>query len=124
MEGSPRVRQGCRTSASRRLPESFASARFSVKSDPSDADAQLNIGLDESFPSSDAPSNTVPGSGEPAPSSGLDPEAERKIVERRERAYAIWEQEGRPEGRHDEHWHRAGSKDAPEPGTAAWIEGP
>ncbi|WP_161142169.1 DUF2934 domain-containing protein, partial [Propylenella binzhouense] len=26
----------------------------------------------------------------------------------RERAYRIWEEEGRPEGRHDEHWHRAG----------------
>ena len=23
------------------------------------------------------------------------------------RAYAIWEKEGRPEGRHEEHWHRA-----------------
>jgi Protein of unknown function (DUF2934) len=25
----------------------------------------------------------------------------------RERAYAIWEEEGRPDGRHLEHWHRA-----------------
>lgn len=25
----------------------------------------------------------------------------------RRRAYHIWEEEGRPEGRHDEHWHRA-----------------
>ena len=25
----------------------------------------------------------------------------------RERAYHIWLDEGRPEGRHDEHWHRA-----------------
>ncbi len=25
----------------------------------------------------------------------------------RERAHAIWEQEGRPEGRHDEHWQQA-----------------
>ncbi|WP_342643669.1 DUF2934 domain-containing protein [Rhodoligotrophos ferricapiens] len=25
----------------------------------------------------------------------------------RERAHQIWEQEGRPEGRHDEHWERA-----------------
>ncbi len=25
----------------------------------------------------------------------------------RERAYQLWEQEGRPEGRADEHWHRA-----------------
>lgn len=101
-----------------------AQSHDGLKSDPSDADAKLDIGLDESFPSSDTPSNTAPGSDGPAPSSGFDPEAERKIVERRERAYAIWEQEGRPEGRHDEHWHRAGSEDAPEPGTAPWTEGP
>ena len=25
----------------------------------------------------------------------------------RQRAYALWESEGRPEGRHEEHWHRA-----------------
>ena len=25
----------------------------------------------------------------------------------RQRAYEIWENEGRPEGRHDEHWARA-----------------
>ncbi len=26
---------------------------------------------------------------------------------RRERAYKIWEDEGRPEGRHEDHWRRA-----------------
>ena len=25
----------------------------------------------------------------------------------RERAYELWEREGRPEGRHDDHWHQA-----------------
>ena len=25
----------------------------------------------------------------------------------RDRAYELWESEGRPDGRHDEHWHRA-----------------
>lgn len=25
----------------------------------------------------------------------------------RNRAYAIWEAEGRPEGQHESHWHRA-----------------
>ena len=25
----------------------------------------------------------------------------------RKRAYQIWEAEGRPDGRHDDHWHRA-----------------
>jgi hypothetical protein len=28
----------------------------------------------------------------------------------RERAYALWETEGRPSGRHEEHWHRANSE--------------
>lgn len=27
--------------------------------------------------------------------------------QRRERAYKIWEDEGRPEGAHDDHWNRA-----------------
>lgn len=36
----------------------------------------------------------------------------------KQRAYALWEKEGRPEGRHDEHWQRAaeemhGLEDAP-----------
>lgn len=25
----------------------------------------------------------------------------------RDRAYELWEKEGRPDGRHDEHWHQA-----------------
>jgi hypothetical protein len=25
----------------------------------------------------------------------------------RERAYGIWEREGRPDGQHESHWHRA-----------------
>jgi hypothetical protein len=29
---------------------------------------------------------------------------------KRARAYEIWEQEGRPEGQHDEHWARAASE--------------
>jgi hypothetical protein len=28
-------------------------------------------------------------------------------MQQRERAYQIWEDEGRPEGRHDDHWTRA-----------------
>jgi hypothetical protein len=39
-------------------------------------------------------------------------EAERSGREHkvRERAYKIWEDEGRPEGRHDDHWHQANSE--------------
>jgi hypothetical protein len=33
----------------------------------------------------------------------------------RERAYQIWEQEGRPEGRHDEIWQKARSELDPDP---------
>jgi hypothetical protein len=31
--------------------------------------------------------------------------------QQRERAYKIWEDEGRPEGAHEEHWRRAEVKD-------------
>lgn len=49
-----------------------------LKRNPSDEDAKLDIALDETFPSSDAPSNTQPGKGkDPAPSSGFDEEAEK-----------------------------------------------
>ena len=34
----------------------------------------------------------------------MEPEIEERI---RARAYAIWEQEGRPDGRHLEHWLEA-----------------
>jgi len=45
---------------------------------PSDEDAKLDVALDETFPTSDAPSNTQPGKGkEPAPSSGYDEAAEK-----------------------------------------------
>ena len=45
---------------------------------PADEDAKLDVALDETFPTSDAPSNTQPGKGkDPAPSSGYDEEAEK-----------------------------------------------
>jgi hypothetical protein len=49
-----------------------------LKNNPADEDAKLDVALDESFPSSDAPSNTQPGKGkDPLPSSGYDEDAER-----------------------------------------------
>ena len=30
-----------------------------------------------------------------------------KDQDQRERAYKIWEEEGRPDGQHDDHWRRA-----------------
>ena len=45
---------------------------------PSNEDAKLDVALDETFPTSDAPSNTQPGKGkDPAPSSGYDEETEK-----------------------------------------------
>ena len=45
---------------------------------PADEDAKLDVAVDESFPTSDAPSNTQPGRGlDPAPSSGFDADAEK-----------------------------------------------
>ena len=52
---------------------------------PSDEDAKLDVALDESFPTSDAPSNTQPGKGkDPPPSSGYDEEAEKDRMKGKE----------------------------------------
>lgn len=43
-------------------------------------------------------------------------ERERQIEER---AYALWEAEGHPHGKHEEHWHRAAREiDAKKPATS------
>jgi hypothetical protein len=44
---------------------------------------------------------------EAAGKSGAAPDPETNDHEVRARAYDIWEREGRPEGRHDEHWRQA-----------------
>jgi hypothetical protein len=54
-----------------------------LKEDPSDPDGKLDIGLDETFPSSDAPANTQPGGGNPVASTGFDEEEERRLAEER-----------------------------------------
>ncbi len=56
-----------------------------LKDDPSDDEARLEIALDESFPTSDAPGHARPGTSEPAPSSGYDHRTETGIVRRRKR---------------------------------------
>jgi N utilization substance protein B len=51
-----------------------------LKRDPSDKDAKLDRGLDESMDASDPPSATAPGdSGDPLPSSGFDAAAEEAL---------------------------------------------
>lgn len=50
-----------------------------LRKNPAHEDAKLDVALDETFPSSDAPANTQPGKGsDPAPSSGYDEAAERE----------------------------------------------
>ena len=49
-----------------------AEMHAALKRDPSDCDAKLDVALDETFPTSDPPSQTQPGKGlDPAPSSGF-----------------------------------------------------
>lgn len=50
-----------------------------LRRDPTDEDAKLDVALDETFPTSDAPSITQPCKTEPAPSSGYDEAAEEKL---------------------------------------------
>lgn len=50
-----------------------------LREDPADEDAKLDVALDETFPSSDAPANVQPGKSlDPAPSSGYDPDEEAR----------------------------------------------
>jgi hypothetical protein len=52
-----------------------------LRRNPADEDAKLDVAIDETFPASDAPSNTQPGKGkDPAPSSGYDEAAENALA--------------------------------------------
>jgi len=65
------------TPSTRVRPAHDAKDDARLRRDPGDEDAKLDVALDETFPTSDAPSNTQPGKGkDPAPSSGYDEEAE------------------------------------------------
>jgi hypothetical protein len=56
-----------------------------LQKDPGNEDAKLDVALDETFPTSDPPSNTQPGKGQdPAPSSGYDPAAEQARMDGKE----------------------------------------
>ncbi|MDB5663037.1 MAG: hypothetical protein JWM38_1395 [Sphingomonas bacterium] len=56
-----------------------------LRQNPSDEDAKLDVAIDETFPASDAPSNTQPGRGsDPAPSSGYDEAAEREKLDNKQ----------------------------------------
>jgi hypothetical protein len=49
-----------------------------LQRDPSDPDAKIDAGSDESMDASDPPAAAAPGSQEPAPSSGYDEAAEKE----------------------------------------------
>ena len=52
----------------------------------------------------------------------MDQEKYRRIERR---AYALWQAEGQPQGRHEEHWHRAIRElEAEENGSAAGKRSP
>ena len=52
-----------------------------LRDNPASEDGKLDVALDESFPTSDAPSNTQPGKGkDPAPSSGYNPAEEERLT--------------------------------------------
>lgn len=58
-----------------------ASDSEQLRRNPSNEDAKLEVALDETFPGSDAPSNTQPGKGkDPPPSTGYDPDAEGALA--------------------------------------------
>ena len=66
-----------------------ADSHGGLKADPSDVDAKLDIGLDESFPTSDVPAQVHAGSSEPALSSGYDEKAEGALLRRRARVQSL-----------------------------------
>lgn len=54
--------------------------RERLETDPTDCDAQLDAALDQSMDASDPAAPVQPGdTGEPLPSSGFDPDAERNL---------------------------------------------
>ena len=69
---------GVAVAGCRELAQPLSRARTHPAGPHDDEDAKLDVALDESFPTSDAPSNTQPGKGkDPPPSSGYDEEAEK-----------------------------------------------
>jgi hypothetical protein len=50
-----------------------------------------------------------------------DPRQEEREHRIRERAYFIWKEEGKPEGRHLDHWERARAHIEEEDGIGPWA---
>ena len=64
-------------------------------------------GTTDQVPHQEGPQENSPGgdltAGETEPADGVDFDEDPV----RRRAYEIWEADGRPEGQHESHWHRA-----------------
>jgi Protein of unknown function (DUF2934) len=68
-------------------------------------EALIDEAVEETFPASDPPSymaGAIPGSPP-----RYDERSEQDETRTRERAYFLWESEGRPEGCAEEHWRVA-----------------
>jgi len=72
---------------------------------PMTPDERVDEASLESMDGSDPPSFTQTRSG--GPKRPQDDEERIDEADIRNRAYALWEKEGRPPGRHEEYWHRA-----------------
>ena len=62
-----------------------------------------------------------PSDSFPSDSFTVQPAAEDREDRIRRRAYDLWEQEGRPEGAHERHWHQAARDVDERPGVVAWT---
>ena len=69
---------------------------------PADSSVPVTEAIDEAFGQDTGSRGKTPGVG--VPGSRTNPVSHDEILRR---AQAIWEEEGRPEGRAEEHWIRA-----------------
>ncbi|MDQ3074657.1 MAG: hypothetical protein M3Q88_03455 [Pseudomonadota bacterium] len=66
---SPEAKQQPREATQQGAPE--RELELKLKKDPNDPSAKVDVGSDESMDASDPVSATIPGTSEPAPSSGF-----------------------------------------------------
>jgi hypothetical protein len=76
-----------------------------IKGSAKELDHKLSKELDESFPASDPPAITQPGGGVTGAEVAVVDET--RLHKIRERAYAIWLDEGQCHDRDREHWIQA-----------------
>jgi hypothetical protein len=76
-----------------------------AKKSASQRDRELSSELVDTFPASDPPAITQPGSGITGPE--VSAPDELRLHKIHERAYAIWLDEGQCHGRDREHWVQA-----------------